>query len=368
MGSDGEGFLYPTVHKDSCIDCGLCERACPIINAETGEPFEQRGYIVQANDRELLLDSTSGGAFTLMAMQVLDCGGVVYGVGFDENGLPAHKSATCVEDLAEMRGSKYAQSDPVDAYSEIRERIDNGEYVLYTGTPCQAEGLLRFLGRKPDNLTVVDLVCYAVSSPLVFARYKQYVGKSGFVRFRDKRPYGYQYSQTTVTNKAGDVEYSAGVESDPCFRAFLGRLSVRPSCYECAFKKRFRITDATIWDCYNARQFDKTFDDNLGASSVLSHTERGNELVAGMEGQATIKRIAPDELVAEEKAIYESVIIPAQRKDFFEDVRIIEDDADLFEKWFPINTKIVLERTCRRLLAKTGLLGTIKSGVKGLLA
>ena len=32
MCEDEEGFLYPEVDEAICIDCGLCENVCPVIN------------------------------------------------------------------------------------------------------------------------------------------------------------------------------------------------------------------------------------------------------------------------------------------------------------------------------------------------
>ena len=34
MKEDEEGFLYPVVNEDICIDCGLCEKVCPVIHQE----------------------------------------------------------------------------------------------------------------------------------------------------------------------------------------------------------------------------------------------------------------------------------------------------------------------------------------------
>ena len=38
---DQEGFLYPLVDESICINCGLCERVCPVINQ--GEPSQNIG-------------------------------------------------------------------------------------------------------------------------------------------------------------------------------------------------------------------------------------------------------------------------------------------------------------------------------------
>ena len=31
---DEEGFLYPYVNEESCVECGLCEKICPILNPQ----------------------------------------------------------------------------------------------------------------------------------------------------------------------------------------------------------------------------------------------------------------------------------------------------------------------------------------------
>ena len=32
MEEDKEGFYYPIVKESICIDCGLCDKVCPILN------------------------------------------------------------------------------------------------------------------------------------------------------------------------------------------------------------------------------------------------------------------------------------------------------------------------------------------------
>lgn len=77
MKEDEEGFLYPAVNKETCINCGACERVCPIMHTKEEEPFEQNAYIVQNNDATVLRESTAGGAFTSIAKYILRNNGVV---------------------------------------------------------------------------------------------------------------------------------------------------------------------------------------------------------------------------------------------------------------------------------------------------
>ena len=365
MKADEEGFVYPRIDADACIGCNRCERVCPIENAVVEIPANQHAFVLQAKDRAILEDSTSGGAFSLLAKSMLDDGGCVFGVGYGENGMPVHKCACREADITEMRGSKYVQSCLNDAYSDIRRKLKCGEKVLFTGLPCQAEGLIAFLGSKPEGLVVVDLVCHSVGSPLVYGLYKDAISREGFVRFKDKRPYGYQYSQVSFTDASGKVQYRAGVESDVYMRSFFSDLNVRPSCYACAFKKRYRLSDITIWDCYNAHSFCSSIDDNLGASSVLCHSETGLSLVQGLKENAIIQPVDADDLLRLEWAFTESVKKPEGREDFFRDCAEMGDASTLFEKWFPVTGKVVFERAVRRALSRVGLLGKLKNFVKG---
>lgn len=364
---DEEGFLYPVIDEELCIECGLCEKKCPIINSEPEKHFKQDGFIVQIRDTAILSDSTSGGAFTLLAEHVINRGGFVYGVGFNQEGFPAHKRISKVSDIQELRGSKYVQSEIGNTFRNVKQDLEAGNEVLFSGTPCQAEGLLRYLGRQYQNLVVVDLVCHAVPSPLVYSRYLEMIGRDGFVRFRDKRPYGYQYSQISKTSDNGIVTYAAGVESDPYLRAFFSDLSVRPSCYECAFKKRYRLSDITLWDCFNPHSYDKRFNDNAGATKVICHSEAGRRMIQAVSSCSFCTQVEVERLILNEKEIVESVRKPPNRNDFFNDCKAIENADELFSKWFPLSAKRRIERKVRVALSRLGLLGFVKNGIKEML-
>ena len=68
---DNEGFLYPRVDTEICIDCGLCEKVCPMLT-----PYESRTplQVLAAinNDKEIRMQSSSGGIFTMLAENIID--------------------------------------------------------------------------------------------------------------------------------------------------------------------------------------------------------------------------------------------------------------------------------------------------------
>ena len=170
MEADGEGFLYPLVDTDKCINCSLCEKVCPMLN-----PGEERvplhTYAARCTDEGIRRDSSSGGVFSVLAGEVLAGGGVVFGARFDDDWGVVHDFCTTPKGLAAFRGSKYVQSNIGDSYLRTEAFLKEGRRVIFSGTPCQIAGLKRFLRREYDNLLAVEVACHGVPSPLVWRRY-----------------------------------------------------------------------------------------------------------------------------------------------------------------------------------------------------
>lgn len=226
------------------------------------------------------------------------------------------------------------------------------------------------MGKKYDKLITVDVVCHAVPSPLVWRKYIEYqkqkldIDKIDKILFRDKRKYGYKYSTMTIESK--DKVYAMGVETDPYLRAFFGDLSDRPACYQCKFKKQYRVSDFTIWDCFVVENFDKSLDDDKGTTSILIHSEKGKNVFKAIENKINCKNIKVDDLVKNVKEMYDSVSINSKRKQFFKDINNIKGQ-EFFNKYFSNNFKSKTERNIRIFLVKTGLYKKIKKVVKKIL-
>ena len=148
MKPDEEGFLYPVVDKNRCVECNACNMVCPIQNPITEEEKPQKAYLVQHCDEKVRLDSSAGGAFTAIATVVLQRGGVVFGAAYDENFHVQHTYVEAVNELKRFRNSKYVQSDLGDSFCLVKDFLQKDRWVCFSGTPCQTEGLSKFL-RKP---------------------------------------------------------------------------------------------------------------------------------------------------------------------------------------------------------------------------
>lgn len=174
MKPDEEGFLYPVFDESRCVDCGLCERVCPMGDPVLPTDGPAEVYAAKSRDEKLCMSSSSGGLFSEIALHVLEKSGVVFGAAFAEGGSVRHVAVESVGDLGLLRGSKYVQSDLGDSYSRVRAFLKAGRWVYFVGTPCQVAGLLKFLRGGHDHLLTSDLVCHGVPSQKMFAAYKDW--------------------------------------------------------------------------------------------------------------------------------------------------------------------------------------------------
>lgn len=314
MKADEEGFLYPNVNKDLCINCGLCEKVCPIINKAEEKVFEQEGYLVQNKDGKIRKESTSGGAFSAIAKYILDRKGVVFGVQYDENLNVGHSYVENESDLNLYRNSKYVQSKIGETFKQAKNFLDEDRWVCFSGTACQIEGLKKYLRKDYNKLITVDVVCRAVPSPLLWKKYVEYQkNKYGNdiknILFRDKSFYGYNHSQISIQLYNGKKIYHNGLESDPMLRAMFSNICHRPSCYDnCIFKKIYRVSDFTIWDCFVVNSFTKHLD-NKGTTRVLIHTEKGINIFNAIKNKINYEKIDVETLIKDVKEIDTSVKI-----------------------------------------------------------
>jgi NAD-dependent dihydropyrimidine dehydrogenase PreA subunit len=283
MKPDAEGFLLPVIDKTLCVNCGQCQKVCPVLH-----PGQKRMplavYAAKAKDDELRMKSSSGGMFTLLAREILKQGGIVYGAGWEK---PAwrvvHKSAENEEELDDLRGSKYVQSDMGDTFRQVKKQLDSGRQVLFSGCPCQIAGLKLFLQKPYDNLLCVDLICHGVPSPFVFDRCKNVIqansAQSGEIKrisFRQKHAFGWKRFALSFAFANGSA-YLQPLDQDPFLRGFLSELYSRLSCHECPFRELRSGSDITLADYWNVQQRFADMDDDKGVSLVLANSSTGLE-------------------------------------------------------------------------------------------
>ncbi|MCI8328693.1 MAG: 4Fe-4S dicluster domain-containing protein [Oscillibacter sp.] len=277
MVRDKEGFAFPAVDPEKCVHCGACTAVCPMLHPREVRPLPA-AFAAWNRNADLRRDSTSGGAFSALADYVLEGGGVVFGAALDGKQHLRHIACFRKEDLWRLRGTKYVQSDLDDAFQAVKKYLETRQ-VLFSGTPCQVDGLYRYLGSRPENLTTCDLVCHGVPSPGVWEDMARYIEKKRgrelqTVRFRNKVE-GWKNSHFTAVYDDGTVD------TQPLFETAYGRafgraLFLRPCCYRCPYACMNRPGDFTLGDLWGLRPDEFPDQQPRGISLLLVNSPHGS--------------------------------------------------------------------------------------------
>ena len=190
MKPNKDGFYYPVINIDKCIECKKCFKTCP--NNSKLPKYKSRFFMGWHKDEKILLNSSSGGAFTAIADLILEQGGIVFGAWFDDiNHTVQHIGIEKSNELWKLRLSKYFQGRIYDCYTLAESELKTGRQVLFTGTGCQIAGLYKYLGKEYGNLLTVDILCHGITSKKIIDAYikskeKRYKRKIKTFRFRLK--------------------------------------------------------------------------------------------------------------------------------------------------------------------------------------
>ena len=241
---DALGRTVPMIATEKCSGCGRCARICPANSAPVFHPVLQC-LAAYSKDEEDRRESSSGGLAAILARRILDDGGVVFGAAYDARRQVAHVEVAARADVACLRGSKYAQSDVGLTYRLAQRHLRAGRKVLYVGTPCQIDGLVRYLGADWPRLVAVDLVCHGTPPAQYLAEHLRSIRPAADVAdvaFRGARDY-----HLTVSSRAR-TEYCQPYRADTYFQAFMDGLSLRENCYHCPYAHPRRVADVTLGD------------------------------------------------------------------------------------------------------------------------
>lgn len=275
-------FRYPQINEDICIHCNQCEKACPILGNK-GKPGE--GYPVafaaKSENDPMRMRSSSGGVFYELADQMLRDGGYVCGAVFDDEFHVKHILSYAKEDILRMMGSKYAQSDVGYCYREVKDVLEKGCKVLFSGCPCQVAGLRTFLGKEYPNLVLVELICHGIPSDHMLQTYigmqeRKYGARLTRMEFRNKKK---GWHNSSVRMEFGHHRtYSKPEAADAYMNGFLGSVTLKPTCYQCHFRNFTAGSDIILGDFWGA-EVELPVDDNKGISAILVNSGKGMDVL-----------------------------------------------------------------------------------------
>lgn len=320
MQPDEHGFLHPVVDAAKCTDCGLCARKCPAsmppqVSAHTDI---LAGY---AKDATLLTKSSSGAIFPVLAAEIIRRGGLVFGAAFDGNFNVVHTAAETLSELSALCSSKYVQGRvPSDCYAQVKAALAAGQWVYFSGVPCQIAALKSYLGRDYETLITQDTACHSVPSPLVWEGYKeelekQHSGKLTAFSFRNKAN-GWEAYHIRAAFENGR-EFVQPAAENPYQRGFIKGLYSRSSCFVCKFKGIERCSDITLADYWGVKGIQPDAYNPQGTSIILIHSEKGRSLLASCKDELQLQPAVKDAF-AFNPAVLTPVEKPARYDEFWE--------------------------------------------------
>lgn len=292
MQQDKEGFYFPIIEENRCIDCGICYKSCAAIAPEYKNTDRPKCYAVWAND-EIRMQSSSGGMFTLVANAVLNEGGAVCGAAWDENLNVEHIIVTDKKDLNKIRYSKYVQSNTKKAYKKTKVLLEQSKPVFFTGTPCQIAGLKKFLKKDYEKLFTADVVCHGTPSQKTWQDFLStlpFRNEIESVNFRPKEDGWGVFKLTFILRSGKKIKLE---RTNPYFAGFEKALFYRQSCGVCPFNHIPRQADISLGDFWGIEHYDKPLFHTKGTSCVMVNSEKGRYIFNKVKEQMSLKKEIP---------------------------------------------------------------------------
>ena len=358
MTESSEGFLFPHIDSDLCVECGLCQRGCPVITPPDKADESPAVYAAWNKADKIRTTSSSGGMFYTLAYEVLSNGGAVFGVVLDKDGNVFHSKAENIDEVHLMQGSKYVQSDTRLVYQDVIKCLKEGRQVLFTGTPCQVAAMKAFtLNKDYENLLLVDIICPGVPSDKLFKDYRgklekdigEIVNSSFCFRRLDA------WDEMPSVESAGGGRKILSPELNIYLRHFLASYTFRESCYACRFATTPRTSDITIADFWGiGKEAPFSEDTSKGCSLVLVNTQKGRRYFDEVKSVLFYEKRTLSEASNVNHQLYRPSIRPRQRDKSY-GYFFSHDIHSIYTRYYN-NLYLRLRRTAGKVLRKIHLI------------
>lgn len=319
MVEDSMGFKYPIIDQKKCINCGLCKNTCPVIGKPKKEEHLLESYACWSKDETLRFTSTSGGIFTELAKDIIDKKGYVIGAKYNEDNMVVHSVAGSIEELEQLKQSKYLQSDTNIVFRQTKKLLDEGLDVAFCGTPCQIAGLHKYLRRDYSNLLTIEFICRGVNSPKAYRFWLSEIEleeekKATKVWFK------YKINGWKSSPKCTKIDFSDGSskiydgKDNLYMRGYLeSNLYIRPSCGACKFNGLARQADIVLADFWGIKE---EMNDDKGTSLVIINSEKGKKSFENIQERIFYRQLDIEEIGLGNVSLTSSVKINKKSEKF----------------------------------------------------
>lgn len=357
MKEDDKGFVYPVVDSGLCIDCGLCKKVCFFQGiVEKQKPIECFAYYNE--NEKYRLKSASSGAFESLCRAFIGNEKYFYIVGctLSESLTVKHSIIDSFDDIDIFKKSKYLQSDINNTFGNIEDMLAKGGSVVFSGTPCQVQGLKQYLRKDYDNLFLVDFVCHGVPSQYIFNSYlafleKKHRSKVIMYEFRNKKKINEKWSNLGVKYKLANGKTMEIESADDLYmRGFLSGLYNRDCCYECEFAQTDRVSDITIGDFWGIGQVYPQLSETItnGTSLILVNTAKGKSIIENLKPDSLYKAELRD-AIRENGQLSHPQTKNTSRDDFFRAFSNEGDFAEAMKLVYPSFSRDKIKRRLARM-------------------
>lgn len=362
-----EGFSYPKIDEEVCVNCGQCLKICNQRLDEKLKTIQKETFIGFNNNSTIKNSSSSGGVFYPLAKKIISEKGSVYGAVYNSKFGVEHTRITEEKKLQLLMGSKYVQSNlSKEIYDNIYKDLDEGKFVLFSGTPCQVASIKEFVSRKVDKnslerLFLVDFICHGVPSPKVWESYLNYISGNldvSNVSFRDKVKGWHDYRLSISAENGKNV--SKTHDTDRYMQSFLTDKNIRESCYNCNFKNNNYCSDITLGDAWKVEKDCIEWADDKGTSLFIVRTEKGRNLLTQIKDSITYKETNYEQWCGYNPSIVYSTNRPLGRNQFFTDFAE-KSNKDFWSTTGKVSPKQKVKYGVKRFLKATGLEKKLRS-------
>ncbi len=331
MKTENTGFKYPVINQKKCVNCKLCKKICPVLNTKKNKSINEC-YMGSAKNENIQKTSSSGGIFSILANYILDNNGIVIGAAFVDNKLK-HIAITNKDELEQLKGSKYLQSDLEDIFKFVKYKLKENK-ILFVGVPCQVAGLKAFLKSDYDNLLCIELICHGVPTPKLFDKYVKEIEKNENDKlvkynFRDKSTGWETYSNTAVLSKKEITELYS---ENNYMKLFLSDVALRKSCFNCNFKLGNKYADITLGDFWGIKNYYYEMYNENGVSAIIINTKKGKEYFDAVKKNLKFKECNIESIIKGNPSLKKSVKYNKNYENFFRDINYLNIDK-LVEKY-----------------------------------
>lgn len=286
MTEDDYGFIYPEIDSLKCLNCDLCKSVCVYGDNHSYDKRNTTFFAGHSKNDIQMMSSSSGGVFPLICGKIVDNNGVVFSVTRDSDNIVKYIKIDKKEEIPLIQGSKYVQADTGIVFKRIKEELNLGKTVLFSGCPCHVAALKSYVSGNCENLYLVSVICHGVPSQKMFSDYirfleKKHHGQLTDINFRDKEKRGWSITLSYIIEKHGKKQkYYESSKISAYFIGFLNGLTVRESCHNCLFAGLNHESDIMLGDFWGYQEKYASLKSDLGFSIFSINTAKGEQLLS----------------------------------------------------------------------------------------